>query len=151
MSHSQSLTSRITQRRMLPTRSVPLASTERDARHPPTHPRAPRSASESAGARTIQTTVARHSVMPATWNEVAATQGGLAMLGLTEESLIAHANRGREPGAEEPAGSAVDAASALDARGSRPTMFELAPVQSAGRSTVETRLSTVLFMGQTGS
>ena len=71
--------------------------------------------------------------MPATWNEVVATQGGLAILGLTEESLIAYANRGREPGAEEPAGSAVDAASALDARGSRPTMFELAPVQSAGR------------------
>ena len=71
--------------------------------------------------------------MPATWNEVVATVGGLAILGLTEESLIAYANRGREPGAEEPAGSAVDAASALDARGSRPTMFELAPVQSAGR------------------
>ena len=55
------------------------------------------------------------------------------MLGLAEESFTACANRGRELGAGEPAGSAADAASDSDTRGSRPTMFELSPVQSAGR------------------
>ena len=67
--------------------------------------------------------------MPATWTEVVATQGGLAILGLAAESFVAHANREQEPEAGEPAGSVENAASALDARGSRPTMFELALVQ----------------------
>ena len=60
------------------------------------------------------------------------TEGGLAILGLNEDSLVACANRLPYLEGTQPATSAAEAATLLDARGIgiRPAMFEQAPVQT---------------------
>ena len=60
------------------------------------------------------------------------TEGGLAILGLNEDSLVAYANHLPQLEGTPPATSAAEAATLLDARGIgiRPAMFEQAPVQT---------------------
>jgi len=131
---SEALAMRNTRMRMLPKRSVPLPAHER-VKQAPNHPPSHRVQEQTHNARAQCNPDSQ--ITMADWQTVVSTEGGLAILGLVEDSPVACANRPPQLEGARPATSAAEAATLSDARGTRPATFELTPVQTR-RSNVPT-------------